>query len=311
MSPRKTAADLNSQANTQAPQLRVVKGNYATWGAGEKWQYNRYSEASNTQSSFLPQTNGKTVSGSSNGNRAATSGINASAENPSQSVRGTGTGQAKGTFNARVQACVTGMIGSESCKQYGNAYKPYGLLQKYGETGQMLFGLMTAPTTRTSRVACFGRTSTNFSTELNADTGVFTYRATTPVKGIVWNIDKLRPYGYSYSDGGYTSADSCNYQQTAIQPSGGQNAQNKPANEGNCSTWGNPISKIYVETLRYFAGKTANADFAPKTNGKDAALGLTTATWANPMNLPASNSEARALLHATERTGVQFIGLFL
>ena len=40
----------------------------------------------------------------------------------------------------------------------------------------------------------------------------------TPVKGIVWNIDKLRPYGYSYNDGGYTSgtADSCNYQQTGI-----------------------------------------------------------------------------------------------
>ncbi|MGO4760986.1 pilus assembly protein [Cupriavidus sp. 2KB_3] len=285
----KDSSNLNSQANTQAPQLRVVKGNYATWGASEKWQCNWYSEASNTQSSFLPQTNGKTVSGSSNGNRAATSGINASAENPSQSVRGTGTGQAKGTFNARVQACVTGLIGGESCKQYGNAYKPYGLLQKYGETGQMLFGLMTGTYDKNISGGVLRQNVTNFSTEINPDSGVFTYRATTPVKGIVWNIDKLRPYGYSYSDGGYTSADSCNYQQTAIQPSGGQNAQNKPANEGNCSTWGNPISEIYVETLRYFAGKTANADFAPKTNGKDVALGLTTATWANPMNLPASN----------------------
>lgn len=287
----KDTNNLNSQANTQLPQLRVVKGNYATWGASEKWQCNWYAEASNTQGSFLPQIGGVSVSGSSNGNRAALSGINSSAENPSQSARGLGTGQANGVFNARVQVCVANLIGTENCKQYGSNYKPYGLLQKYGESGQMLFGLMTGSYDKNISGGVLRQNVTNFASEVNPDTGVFTYSATTgAVKGIVWNIDKLRPYGYSYSDGTYLNADQCNYQQTGIQTSGGSNAQNKPANEGNCSTWGNPISEIYVETLRYFGGKTANSAFAPATNGKDAALGLTQPAWANPMDLPKSNA---------------------
>ena len=63
--------------------------------------------------------------------------------------------------------------------------------------------------------------------EIDPDTGIFTYAATTnAVKGIVWNIDKLRPYGYNYTDGTYTAStsDNCNYQQTGIVASGGKNA---------------------------------------------------------------------------------------
>lgn len=288
----KDANNANSQANTQAPQIRVVKGNYATWGASEKRQCNWYEEASNTQGSFLPAIGKTAVTGSSNGNRAAVSGINSSAENPSQSGRGLGTGQDTGAFNARVQVCVASLIGTENCKQYGSNYKPYGLLQKYGETGQMLFGLMTGTYDKNISGGVLRQNVTNFASEIDPDTGIFTYAATTnAVKGIVWNIDKLRPYGYNYTDGTYTAStsDNCNYQQTGIVASGGKNAQNSPANEGSCSTWGNPISEIYVETLRYFAGKTAESTFAPASNGKDNALGLTTATWANPMDLPASN----------------------
>lgn len=285
------ANNTNSQTNQQPPQIRVVAGNYATWGASEKWQCNWYAEASNTQGSFLPKIGSTTVSGSSNGNRAALSGINSSAENPSQSARGLGSGQDVGTYNARVQVCVPSLIGGENCKQYGNNYKPYGLLQKYGETGQMLFGLMTGSYDKNISGGVLRRNVTSFASEINPDTGVFTYAAASnPVRGIVWNIDKLRPYGYSYSDGSYLNADQCNYQQTGIQPSGGTNAQNKPASEGNCSTWGNPISEIYVETLRYFGGKTATTAFQPSSNGKDATLGLTQPAWSNPMDLPKTNA---------------------
>lgn len=285
----KDSNNTNSQKNTQAPQIRVVRGNYATWGASEKWQCNWTSEASNTQGSFLPAIGKTGVSGSSNGNRAAVSGMNSSAENPSKTARGLGTGQDTGTFNARVQVCVANLIGTENCKQYGTSYKPYGLLQKYGETGQMLFGLMTGSYDKNISGGVLRRNVTNFASEINQADGTFAFTGTNGVKGIVWNTDKLRPYGYSYSDGGYTSADSCNYQQTSIVPSGGSTDQNKPANEGNCSTWGNPISEIYVETLRYFGGLAQTDSFQPKTDGKDNALGLTTAAWANPMDLPASN----------------------
>ncbi|WP_160472856.1 pilus assembly protein [Cupriavidus sp. SW-Y-13] len=287
----KDSSNINSQTNQQAPQIRVVAGNYATWGASEKWQCNWSAEANNSQGSFLPKIGDATVSGSSNGNRAALSGMNSSAENPSQSARGLGSGQDTGVFNARVQVCVSSLIGSENCRQYGTSYKPYGLLQKYGETGQMLFGLMTGSYDKNISGGVLRQNVTNFASEINIGNGVFTYAASTgAVKGIVWNIDKLRPYGYSYNDGSYVNADQCNYQQTGIQASGGSNAQNKPANEGNCSTWGNPISEIFVETLRYFGGKTATSGFQPSSTGKDATLGLTTPAWANPMDLPKTNA---------------------
>jgi len=289
----KDSSNLNSQNNTQAPVLRVVKGNYATWGASEKWQCNWYGEANNTQGSFLPSikvgSNNVSVSGSSNGNRAAVSGINSSAENPVQGTRGLGSGQATGTFNARVQVCVAGLIGTENCKQYGTTYKPYGLLQKYGETGQMLFGLMTGTYDKNISGGMLRRNVTNFAQEINPDNGTFLFSGTSAVKGIVWNIDHLRPYGYSYSDGSYVNADKCNYQQTGIVSSGGSTAQNQPANEGNCSTWGNPISEIYLETLRYFAGKSPDSRFAASGSGKDATLKLTSPGWANPLDLPATD----------------------
>ncbi|RLK35454.1 pilus assembly protein [Cupriavidus plantarum] len=286
----KDSNNLNSQSNTQPPQIRVVRGNYATWGASEKWQCNWYSEASNTQNGFLPAIGNTAVTGSSNGNRAAISGITSSAENPPKAGRGLGTGQDTGTYNARVQVCVPSLIGTENCKQYGTSYKPYGLLQKYGETGQMLFGLMTGTYDKNISGGVLRRNVTNFASEINQADGTFVFTGTNGVKGIVWNIDKLRPYGYSYSDGGYTSADACNYQQTSIVPSGGSTAQNKPANEGNCSTWGNPMSEIYIETLRYFGGLKQTTDFQPKTSGKDTTLGLTQAVWANPMDLPSTDA---------------------
>lgn len=288
----KDSSNVNSQSNTQAPQLRVVSGNYATWGASEKWQCNWSEEQNNTQSSFLTKINGTSVTGSSNGNRAALSGINASAENPVKAARALGTGESSGTFNARVQVCVPGLLGTENCKQYGSSsYKPFGLLQKYGESGQMLFGLMTGTYDKNISGGVLRQNVVNFSQEVDPTNGTFTYAANSPVKGIVWNVNKLRPYGYSYSDGSYVNADSCNYQQTSIVPNNGSSSQNQPANEGNCSTWGNPISEIYLESLRYFAGKTANSSFAPKgSNSKDAALSLTTPTWANPMDLPSTNA---------------------
>ena len=60
--------------------------------------------------------------------------------------------QAARRYNARVEVCAAGNTGlSEGCRTYGSSYKPAGLLQEYGESGKMFFGLMTGtlnPTTR-------------------------------------------------------------------------------------------------------------------------------------------------------------------
>jgi type IV pilus assembly protein PilY1 len=290
-----------SQTNTQAPEIRVVKGNYATWGASEKWQCKwadgseKYTNGQSTFITHIPTTNldnskdtDSAVYGSSNGNRAAISGTSSSSENPAQATRGLGAGSAVGTYYARVQACVANMLGNETCTQYGNYYKPTGLLQKYGESGQMLFGLMTGSYDKNISGGVLRQNVTNFSQEVDKATGIF--QSTTT--GIVWNINRLRPYGYKYSDGGYMSADNCNYQQTGIVlGAGGGNLQGAAAGEGNCSTWGNPMSEIYLETLRYFAGKSPDSRDSPSGGkwAKDAALKLTTVTWRDPFKGDSSN----------------------
>jgi len=281
----KDANNLYSQTNTMPPEIRVVSGNYATWGASERWQCNWHDENNNTQGN-----------NSSNGNRAQASGMTASAENPprnntTQTWLATG-GRSLGAFIARVQVCVAGLLESDgSCTQYSGSsgtgvYKPTGLLQQYGASGQMKFGLMTGSYDKNISGGVLRRNIGSFSDEVNSADGTFK----SSVNGIVRNIDRLRPYGYSYSDGTYfngSSGDSCNYQQTGIVPAGtagGGSNQNQPAYEGNCSTWGNPMSEIYVESLRYFAGKTARSDFAQKSNGKDSALSLTTEAWVDPLS---------------------------
>jgi len=100
----------------------------------------------------------------------------------------------------------------------------------------------------------------------------------------VHNFNKLRLYGYDYNDGTYIGRDSCNYQQTGLVLTGGSTSMGSPANQGNCSTWGNPMSEIYFESLRYLAGESPSAAFIYGSGSKDETLGLTVASWSDPLN---------------------------
>jgi len=125
-----------SDTNTNPPMIRVASGNFALWTANERWQGYWSGEKSNTQSGF-------TDGFRSNGNKAYLSGINASAENPSQTAHGLGTGSAQGEYVARVEVGNPAWLGSEKYKRYGTSYKPIGLLQVYGDADQIHFGLVT------------------------------------------------------------------------------------------------------------------------------------------------------------------------
>ncbi len=73
----------------------------------------------------------------------------------------------------------------------------------------------------------------------------------------------------------------CPYQTTELVHSGAGTGQR---NEGLCATWGNPMSEIFLESLRYLAGKSANPAFQAGGSGKDAKLGLKEATWVDPLS---------------------------
>lgn len=257
-----------SQTNTNPPLMRVARGNFALWGANERWQCYWSGEKSSQQSA-----------GVSNGNAAYLSGLNASAENPSQTTHGLGSGSATGEYIVRVEACSSALLGQERCKLYGTtSYKPIGLLQNYGDNDQLFFGLMTGTFAKNISGGVLRKNAESFTSEVNSSDGTFVASA----NGIVHNLNKIRLYGYDYSDGTYIGQDGCTYQQTGLVLSGGATAGGSPANQGKCSSWGNPMSEIYLESLRYLGGNSANPDFASGT--KDTTLGLTVATWTDPLN---------------------------
>lgn len=281
------SANRLSHTNTNPPLIRVARGNFTLWGANEKQQCLWAEERSNLQSGFAGGFR-------SNGNRAALSGILASAENPLREVHGLGTGTARGAYIARVEVCNSLLLGNETCKRYpaGN-YKPTGLLQEYGDDGQILFGLMTGSFQKNvsggvlrQPVSDFGSGVNHRSTDAVRDGSFKTDATGRPTNGIVRNLNALRIYGYSYQNNdSYGSTDGCTYQRTAIRVSG---ASDPEVNQGNCSSWGNPMAEIYLESLRYLASSTTTQPTAAFTysqsNSKDAALGLTVATWTPPLN---------------------------
>lgn len=260
-----------SDTNTNPPIIRVAQGNFALWTANERWQGYWSGEKSNQQSGF-------TGGFRSNGNKAYLSGLNSSGENPSQSTHGLGSGSAAGEYVVRIEVANSAWLGNEKVKQYGSTYKPIGLLQVYGDSDQIDFGLMTGSYANNISGGVLRKNIESFSNEVNSADGTFVSGA----NGIVHNLNSLRLYGYDYNDGTYIGHDNCTYQQTGLVDSGGSVAQGHPANEGNCSSWGNPMSEIYLESLRYLSGAAANSDFNSGT--KDSDLGLTVESWSDPLN---------------------------
>jgi type IV pilus assembly protein PilY1 len=255
----KNGTEQYSHGAISAPSILVADGNFALWNSNERWQC-YWSED-------------KTAT---NGNVFADSGLDASANNPSRATKGLGTGSADGTYTARIEVCKTGLGGGFTddeearCKLYplGN-YKPVGLLQKYGEANQAAFGLMTGSFNKNISGGVLRKNVASFTDEVDLDDGQF-----KNVAGIVKNLNKLRIYGYDYDDGSYISADNCTYQLIGLT-------------EGSCTSWGNPMGEIYLESLRYLVGEKAGAQITATpdfdtSGGKDAAIGLTIAAWSDP-----------------------------
>lgn len=255
-----------SHTSVAPPLIRAARGNYSLWSANERFQCYWIGE--------------KSDSTYQNGNRVYYSGLAASARNPDSASRGLYVSglTGKADYVARVLACDSAQLGSESCVQYPNGnWKPVGLLQRYGEgaSPKILFGLMTGSYAKNISGGVLRKNIGKLEDEINDGTdGTF-----KSAVGIVRTIDRLRLYGYQYgpdadgNKGTYIGYDNCNFQLTSIT-------------EGNCATWGNPISELVLESLRYLAGKSANSDYTYTSSGsKDAALGLPApVAWTDPLN---------------------------
>jgi type IV pilus assembly protein PilY1 len=250
----------NSQGNDNAPEMRVAQGNYALWSASSLVQCQWTSNVNGVPG--RKNTMGGFEGLGSNGNDAAASHIDASAENADPKKPGSTS------FKVEVEACVQGYIVNQTCTKYpdGN-YKPTGLLQKYGDSGNIHFGLFTGTYNKNFSGGVLRANAASFANEDNVNSdGRFTSH-----KGIVYTLDHMRIFGFNYGGSGaqYVTGDNCTYQITEPLK-----------HEGHCRSWGNPMSEIYLESLRYLAGKNANPAFKPSRT----VLGLVTANWQDPLN---------------------------
>lgn len=168
-----------------------------------------------------------------------------------------------------------------NCKLYPNgSYKPVGILQRYGESDKILFGLLTGSYDQNMAGGVLRKNIGTIRDEINTDSGEF-----TSANGIISTINKLRIYDFIYkareknSTGEYVYNDIYSYR-------GGWQTAGPMSAEGSSAfpDWGNPLAEMIYETTRYFAGEAKpTAEFTTKSK-IDANLNLPRADWKNPLN---------------------------
>jgi type IV pilus assembly protein PilY1 len=195
-----------------------------------------------------------------------------------------GTGTAG--LNVQIKVCVSGLL-EDNCTSYGTTTiikKPTGLLQKYAESNRPIrFGLFSGSYAKNQSGGVLRRNiglledmtpTASFAApyEINPTTGQFVNQATTD-SGIINTLSRLRISKYNFTDK-YSDCDDW-----GIPKSG------KLLIEGNsasgCSDGGNPLSEMYLEALRYFAGSTT-ATSAFNANDSSYISSLPQVTWVDP-----------------------------
>lgn len=268
------ASDGYSETRTEPPLLRIARGNFALWAANERHQchWDDNGELEGTRNYTWGPYNNAAMN---NGNNPAESGVGAWHSNPSWSGDDNGDGHPDrlgiGNYVARVQVCVSGLLGGENCKVYPTSShrKPVGLLQEYGDDEEIRFGLMTGSFQFNKSGGTLRKNVGVITDEINVLTDG-TFKAPPAAGSIIGTLSRLRVSGYDHNPGYYNDADSCPWGINAF-------------NNGSCTNWGNPQSEMYLETLRYFAGATTPNFNA--TNDSSYLGSLSTASsWVDPLN---------------------------
>lgn len=194
----------------------------------------------------------------SNGNNSEVSKINAYSSSP-------GSGS---TYNVLIKSCVEGYINDankENCRGYADGIKPAGLLQEFGEDESVYFGLMTGSYNSNKAGGVLRKNVSSMTDEVNLTNG--TFKSPPDGSGIVGALDAFRIVGYSFSSGNYDPGDSCPWISSYFS-------------NGKCSNWGNPQSEIYLESLRYLAGKSPSFG----VNDSNKLSDLKVVDWVDPIN---------------------------
>ncbi|MGB7066292.1 MAG: fimbrial protein, partial [Syntrophobacteria bacterium] len=183
-------------------------------------------------------------------------------------------------YTVRVLVCDLSAGLESSCKAYpgtdgkfgagADSYKPIGMLQRYGETEQMLFGLISGSYAKNTAGGVLRKTISLISDEIAINTGEFEYQDDSSVQGIIKTIDKMRIKNFDYGDYSYEP----NWPGAWIV--------DRAMITGEFTDWGNPTAEMMYEGLRYFAGAGSATSAFDYSTGDDVSLGLPKATWDDP-----------------------------
>lgn len=245
---------------TSAPLMRVANGKWQQWSSSESIQC-RYRDEGDSGLSDQPT----------------------SADRPTTY-----------DYTVRVGACVAGVdSNAERCKQYTNGtnslvtYKPVGVLQQYGDSGKLRFGLLTGSynkkiqggVLRKNILPLAGNTGANIGdNEVNTDTGLFINQGNTS-NGIIKTLSEMRIVNYDFG-GNYSDCNTHSISISTFKTSTDANRQ--------CRNWGNPLTEIYLEAVRYFAGAAAPTSVFNTDDTDQVAALAPVANWVDPLS--ASNA---------------------
>jgi type IV pilus assembly protein PilY1 len=186
----------------------------------------------------------------------------------------------------RVKACVAGQdISATYCKDYAGgavSAKPIGLLQRYGDDGTLRFGLVTGSYNKNAEGGVLRKTiklmtgnTSSADDEIKLADGTFDNQASSDV-GIINTLNRIRIAGWDYGSNIYYDCDTYSISISTFKSSGLSNRQ--------CRDWGNPLSEIYLEALRYLKGQSA-ATTAFDTDDSSNIAGLNQVAWDDPMSV--------------------------
>lgn len=276
---RRPAENLNSSETDSlhksprvfTPEIRVAYGNMILWNMTEVKTCNWSDEVSYTWKdptiTFL-DSNYVTPSGlkgADQSNYKHVKSVPAKSSGAKYSTFGPG-------FIARIKACVSkALIGEETCTHYGAAdpggvWKPTGLLHRFGQSSDQgnvsaraEFALMMGSYDYNLEAGILRKNMSEMNDEINNSDGTFTNTA-----GIIKSLDEVTLYGYDVGTGNYS--ETC-YSDTLTN--------------GHCPSWGNPVGELLLESLRYYAGKSAAKTVV--SGGKDETVGVSSAAWNDPL----------------------------
>ena len=149
---------------------------------------------------------------------------------------------ANGSYYVNVLVCNSAVGLESNCLQYGTSYKPTGVMQTLGlnpitNAPRMYFALMTGSYNLNQSGGVLRSNFTDMTHEINTADGTINTSSSKIIKA----IDLLQLIDYDYS-GDTWATNGCGLSATFSQ--------------GSCRNWGNPMSEMYYEALRYLMGKS-------------------------------------------------------